>query len=301
MLHKGARTTGGDMPKEINGTITALLDQFMKLVADRVHASGLPRAAVRSMLPCSTINVLDSDHLYVAGQKHAGMPSTIGIYRRDKRFTIDQVSQSARWEFGFDDPFVIQFPAEAIDQEAAEREPALTAIAASHVMSETERIERQMRIIQINPVFGPASFTVDPRLAFVLMPFTDELTRIYATIIKPIVEEESFGLVCRRADDIKSNKAIIQDIWKSICEARLVIADLSGGNPNVTYELGIAHTIGKETILIYQRGGERPIPFDLAHIRRIEYDNDALGGKKLEQELRGTIEELLKPTVKASP
>ena len=69
-------------------------------------------------------------------------------------------------------------------------------------------------------------------------------------------------------------------------------------NPNVMYELGMAHTLGKETILIYQRGGDIQFPFDLAHIRRIEYVNDALGGKRLVEELRATLSSVLSPTIK---
>jgi hypothetical protein len=62
------------------------------------------------------------------------------------------------------------------------------------------------------------------------------------------------------------------------------------------YELGMAHTIGKETILIYQRGRESPrFPFDLVHIRRIEYEDSATGGKELETELRATLQNLLRP------
>jgi hypothetical protein len=65
------------------------------------------------------------------------------------------------------------------------------------------------------------------------------------------------------------------------------------------YELGVAHTLGKETILIYQRGAEIKFPFDLAHIRRIEYENTALGGRTLEEELKATIEHVLAATVRA--
>lgn len=66
---------------------------------------------------------------------------------------------------------------------------------------------------------------------------------------------------------------------------------------NMMYELGIAHTVGKETILIYQRGrGKDPkFPFDLSHIRRIEYEDSASGGKKLEIDLSATLESILKP------
>jgi hypothetical protein len=299
MLHKGARSTGGNLPADITTKITALLDEFADIVLETIRTRHLRRAVVRSMLTCSTINILDRRHLFVAAQKQSGMPSTIGFDQRDKEFPIQEVLAAAKWEFGFDDPFIIPFPTEVLDQPKELRRPVIEAIAAAHIESEVQRVERQMNVIQINPIFGPACYAVDQRLAFVLMPFSADLTEIYTAFIKPTVEDPQFGLVCRRADDVKSNKAIIQDIWKSICEARLVIADLSTLNPNVMYELGMAHTLGKETILIYQRGGEVKFPFDLAHIRRIEYVNDAPGGKKLEQELSQTLRSVLEPGLKA--
>ena len=139
-----------------------------------------------------------------------------------------------------------------LTQTTEQREPFLTAIAQTHVQSELNRVQKLMNLIQINPIFGPAAYTIDPRLCFVLMPFKDDLTTIYRTIVKPAVETPEFNLVCKRADDIKTNRAVMQDIFKSICEAKVVLADLTGLNPNVMYELGVAHAIGKETILIYQ-------------------------------------------------
>lgn len=292
--------TSGDLPADIDSNVTTLLTEFSTIVATKVRASQIRSAVVRSMLTCSMINVLDSLHLFVAAQKQTGMPSTMSLDHRGKQFPIDEIFEAAKWEFGFDDPFVIQFPAELLNEPADGRAAALQAIADAHIQSEINRVERQMNIVQINPIFGPAAYTVDPRLAFVLMPFTDELTQIYNAFVKPTIEGDKFGLVCRRADDIKSNKAIIHDIWKSICEARLIVADLSGLNPNVMYELGIAHTLGKETVLIYQRGGDVKFPFDLTHIRRIEYENNALGGRNLENELRKTLEGILTPTLKTT-
>ena len=299
MLHKGARLGGGNLEGAVTTKITALLDQFTDLVATEVQAANIRRAVVRSMLPCSLMLIVDSQHLWIAAQKQSGMPSTMGFAHPDNAFPADEIFQAAKWEIGFDEPFVIQFPLALLDAEPAARAPALLAVARSHVQAEIQRVHYQMNVIQINPIFGPASYAVDPRLTFVLMPFTAELTEIYQTFIKPTIESPAFGLVCRRADDIKSNRAIIQDVWKSLCEARLVIADMSGLNPNVMYELGVAHTLGKETILIYQRGEEIKFPFDLSHIRRIEYDNNATGGKKLEQALRATIEHILTPQIRA--
>ena len=103
-------------------------------------------------------------------------------------------------------------------------------------------------MVHINQIFGGIQDHINERLAFVLMPFTDELTRIYSLIVKPIVGSKD--LDCRRADDYKTITAIIQDIWRAICESRLVIADMTGLNPNVMYELGIAHAVGKDTYLI---------------------------------------------------
>jgi predicted nucleotide-binding protein len=93
---------------------------------------------------------------------------------------------------------------------------------------------------------------------------------------------------------------ILTEDQESICEARLILADLTGLNANVMYELGIAHTVGKDTILINQRGDDIKFPFDLAHIRRIEYDDSATGGEDLKRDLHTTLLNLLQPARMAS-
>lgn len=291
---------GGNLPSELFQKIDVLLDEFLESTKAEVKVKKIRSAVVRSMLPCSVIIILDADTLWVAAQKQAGMPSTNTFDFRVERFPVEEIFTAAKWEFGFDHPFVIAFPASLIDLSKEERQAALSATAKSHIESEIQRVNTEMNIIQINPIFGPAQYKVDGRLAFVLMPFTTELTEIYQTVVKPTVEKKEFGLVCKRADDIKSNRAIIQDIWKSICEARIIIADMSNLNPNVMYELGIAHTIGKETILLYQKTTqELKFPFDLSHIRRIEYENTMPGAKALESELSLTLSNVLSKQVNA--
>lgn len=148
-------------------------------------------------------------------------------------------------------------------------------------------------MITVSPIFGPAEFVQEDKQVFVLMPFETDLDEVYSRIMKPTVED--LGLVCRRADEIRSVKAVMQDIWKAICEARVVIADITQLNPNVMYELGIAHTLGKDTILIYQesRQASQRIPFDLYHVRQIRYENTATGGQKLVKELRETLQSVI--------
>ncbi len=283
------------MPNLLQQQVVQLLDEFGNLVQDISEKRNLRTAVVRSLLTCSIVAVLDKNNLFILAQRHFGTPTSLFIHIPDKQLSPQQALSNAIWEFGLEDPFLIAFPSELLEKGELERRPVLESIAVTHVESEFKRMIKMTSIIQINPLFGPASYSLDERLAFVLMPFSQELTRIYDSIIKPTVE--TTGLVCRRADDFKTNKAIIQDIWKAICEARVVIADLTELNPNVMYELGITHTVGKETILIYQLGkGKDPkFPFDLAHIRRIEYEDSATGGKKLETDLSDTLKSILAP------
>jgi hypothetical protein len=65
------------------------------------------------------------------------------------------------------------------------------------------------------------------------MPFQDNLTTIYETVFKPVVKSK--GLECRRADDYQTNKEIMKDIWNAICQSQVVIAEMTGFNPNVIY------------------------------------------------------------------
>lgn len=148
-------------------------------------------------------------------------------------------------------------------------------------------------MVPFNPVFGPNRCPVQDNLVFVLMPFDEGLTKVYNSVVKPAVE--SRNLVCRRADDIASNNAIMSDIWKSICEAKIIVADLSMRNPNVMYELGIAHTVGKETILIHQcpEGDAPRFPLDIAHFRIIDYENSVTGGISLRGLLDATLDAVL--------
>lgn len=295
MFHKGTRTSGGSLPNELQTQINSLLDEFAEILFEQTQSLNLRRAVVRARLPCNIIVVLDKSSIHVGAEKASGMPSSSYIDQREKEFTHQQIFEATKWDFGFDDPFVISFPNNLIDLKKNERSQALRQISANYIDSEVRRIEKEMNLIQISPIFGPAEYEIDPRLAFVLMPFKKDLTEVYETLIKPTVEKEKFGLVCKRADDIKSNRAIIQDIWKSICEARVIISDLTGLNPNVMYELGVAHTLGKETIIINRKDEEIKFPFDLAHIRRIEYENTPVGGTKLVQNLEDTLENVIHP------
>jgi hypothetical protein len=81
---------------------------------------------------------------------------------------------------------------------------------------------------------------IEPSLVSAMMPFDASFNAVYAALQRTA---ESAGLRCRRADDIWENPAVIQDVVSLIDRSRVVICDCTGRNPNVFYEIGIAHTL----------------------------------------------------------
>jgi hypothetical protein len=137
----------------------------------------------------------------------------------------------------------------------------------------------------IGRIFGGDDYTQDPNLCFVLMPFNEEIDQVYEDHIKPVVE--SSGIICQRADNVYSTGLITSDIWEKIVRARFIIADLTGKNPNVFYEVGLAHALGKEVVLLTQSMDH--VPFDLKALRCIVYAFTPRGSKELESKLKSTV------------
>jgi hypothetical protein len=118
--------------------------------------------------------------------------------------------------------------------------------------------------------------------AFVLMPFDVSFDDIYKYGIKKAVE--SLGITCERVDEIQYVGGILEQVFQCIEKARFIIADMTGRNPNVFYEVGYCHAIKKDVILCTQSAED--IPFDLRGYNHIVY-----GGKisVLEEALRKRI------------
>lgn len=125
---------------------------------------------------------------------------------------------------------------------------------------------------------------------FVLMPFALNLKPIYDDHIKKV--SKALNLTIARADDFFSQDSIMHEVWSAITQASILVADCTGKNPNVFYEIGIAHTIGKPVILITQNQDD--VPFDLRHRRYILYEYTPPGMVKFENTLASTISEIMK-------
>ena len=137
---------------------------------------------------------------------------------------------------------------------------------------------------------------VKRELCFVIMPFGGWFDQYYVDIFIPAVE--SVGLVCRRADDLYRPGTIVSDIWEYTKQAKIILADLTEKNPNVLYELGLAHALAKPVIIVTASMDD--IPFDLRALRIIQYDkNSPNWGDILREAIKLSIEEVLTSPLKA--
>jgi hypothetical protein len=139
--------------------------------------------------------------------------------------------------------------------------------------------------IVCEPIFGRPEIPSRSAELFVVMPFTEGLAQVYDGHIKAVAK--GLGLSVARADDFFGTHSIVEDVWRALYHARVVIADCTGRNPNVFYELGIAHTLGRPVVLVSQ--DQDDIPFDVRHIRSLVYELTPRGMAKFEQDLASTI------------
>lgn len=141
---------------------------------------------------------------------------------------------------------------------------------------------------------GPKVFTlnspeaIDLGLVSVMMPFDSKFDSIYQEIKNTCGK---LNIKCNRADDIWKHDSIVQDIVSLIDSSNIVVADCTGRNPNVFYEIGIAHTLGRNVILITQNMDD--IPFDLRHLRVITYLNNGEGLANLSEKLQKRISQII--------
>lgn len=129
----------------------------------------------------------------------------------------------------------------------------------------------------------------------VMMPFNSAYpTPTDDPVYKAVKEAaDTIGYDCKRVDEIRTPTDITQDILTLIEGSAIIIADLSGANPNVYYEMGLAHARGRIVIPISRDKGN--LPFDNSYIRTIFYNNDKYGLIGLTEELTKALRETFSP------
>jgi hypothetical protein len=113
---------------------------------------------------------------------------------------------------------------------------------------------------------------------------SSELKTKYDTLIKEAIIKARPHMEVVRADDVAIPGTITTDIITRIMHSDYVVADVTYPNPNVFYELGLRHACKAGTIIIKDKNGPR-VPFDIAHLRYIEYENTTAGLRSLATQL----------------
>jgi len=115
---------------------------------------------------------------------------------------------------------------------------------------------------------------VDYPTVFVVMPFRESWSNaVYNQLIRPAVL--SAKLECVRGDTVVRIGDLTKNVWGAIMRAGIIVAEVSAPNPNVFYELGLGHALGKDAILLKQKSAKLPADFGGAHYQ--EYELQSLG------------------------
>ncbi|APX91967.1 hypothetical protein BWR19_02835 [Halomonas sp. 1513] len=211
---------------------------------------------------------------------------------------IDEVDRHPRLlrSLSFGDPdydgLALTFLRKMIGQEDENLDIALKYIhktcgdAGENVSSE---VAQGRKIVFSPTIFDVPSDPVDTNLIAVMMPFDASMNGVNIAIV---AAAQQAGFECQRADNIWDHTTVIQDVFSLIFKSYIVVCDFTGKNPNVFYEAGIAHALGKHVVPITQ--SEQDVPFDLRHHRFAKYLNNGEGLERLKEDLVSRFSTLAK-------
>jgi len=135
------------------------------------------------------------------------------------------------------------------------------------------------------------------RLCYVIMPFSkhigideNEWTDVYETIFKPAIEGSGFGYHCDRSTI--TTGSFTKDIVENMKNAHVVLADITGFNGNVMWELGVRHTLSSRTIMVARNNAtEKQVISDLSTYGVHFYENNGRAIAKFKKEIKEALKE----------
>ena len=226
-------------------------DALIEINNDTAGEDGFPSDEMTAVIEeIMTMSYFDDDSEADFDVAFAKMNKTLKPYKLELEFDEDSDSVSIQ---SYDGTFV----------STAHRKP-------KHV----PKITFSPRVFEI-----PESPTPNKKLVAIMMPFGG-FDGVHAAIKTACT---SVGLESKRADDIWDNSTILQDIFDLIYAAEIVVSDFTNKNPNVMYETGIAHTLGKHVVPITQ--ALEHVPSNLHGHRALKYVPNNEGHEALKTDL----------------
>lgn len=133
---------------------------------------------------------------------------------------------------------------------------------------------------------GPLTSSVKNDRCFVIMPYSETWSKGVEAVLKESCDAASFEFTIAKTMD---GRFVARDIWQGITGSAVIVADLTGANANVTYEVGLADAVGREVVLICQ---DSKVPFDFLGHRLIVYENSVAGALTLRQKLTERLKKI---------
>lgn len=130
---------------------------------------------------------------------------------------------------------------------------------------------------------------------FVVMPYASERNVVF-TAIEAALKAANYDVIPHRAEGIDAGDSVMKDVLRNLAEADLVIADISGNNAYVFYELGIARTVRRTQPVVLITQNINDMHFDLKSSRCIEYTLSKVGLGQLQDKLARYVKEEFLPT-----
>ncbi|NRF72091.1 cyclic nucleotide-binding domain-containing protein [Aquincola sp. S2] len=126
--------------------------------------------------------------------------------------------------------------------------------------------------VPTNSFLGASAPRVDTARVFVAMPYSMPWSREVEATISEACRNCGF-----QSDLAKDNdgRMLVQDIWRSLTRSRIVVADISGSNPNVAYEIGLADALQREVILL-THSADTPVDFQGSRLLTYAHSREGL-------------------------
>jgi hypothetical protein len=106
-------------------------------------------------------------------------------------------------------------------------------------------------------------------------------------VLRPVLSHTEFGFEVEASHQMSKPGSITKQVIERLLNDDLVVANLTGLNPNVMYELAVRHAIGKPIVVLAEKGTE--LPFDIGAERTVFYVNDMAGAEELKGELQKAV------------
>jgi phosphoserine phosphatase len=266
----------------------AWVDDLLQLPATKYLVSSGPSYFVRPFAQQHGIpekNVLCSEYIFQNNGMLERCKAVTGPHKQD---FVAQRSEQHWVTIGLGDSFLKDGPfitACDIPILTSKAQGALAAESLETVRTLVSKLSRRGLAVprttrtRAAEFLGPGAASTNPTRCFVIMPYSERWSNDVQKIILEACKEVGFEFTIAKSME---GRFVPNDIWNGITGAGVIVADLSGANPNVTYEVGLADVLGREVIMICQ---STKVPFDFLGQRLIQYEDSLQGASRLREEL----------------